>query len=414
MSYFSIITPTHDASHLLRAAASLEAQAFKDFEWIILPNNGARLPDLDKLPNCKIVTSSDELSKRIGLFKKECCMAASGNVIVELDHDDELTPNCLEELYKVFSEEQSIDFAYSNHITFDANLNYSVFTGGGWSSRDFDYKGKTIKEQIAFAPSACSFSKIWYAPNHVRSWKKSFYDSIGGHDASLSVLDDQDLLSRTYIDGNVKWVDKCLYVYHVHGANTCYGDGNAFIQEETLNIHDKYIYQMAEKWADLNGLLKIDLCGGLAGERGYTTIDRKNSDIIHDLDKPWPFKDGEVGVIRAHDSIEHLISPIHTMLEASRSLAPLGWFLTQTPSTDGRGAFQDPTHVSFWNKNSFWYYTNEIHAKYIGLPALFHASRIKDYYPSQYCVENKILYTKADLIKLPNKESSIVVPGHQY
>jgi hypothetical protein len=102
------------------------------------------------------------------------------------------------------------------------------------------------------------------------------------------------------------------------------------------------------------------------------------------------------------------------MLEASRSLAPLGWFLTQTPSTDGRGAFQDPTHVSFWNKNSFWYYTSEIHAKYIGLPALFHASRIKDYYPSQYCVENKILYTKADLIKLPNKESSIVVPGHQY
>ena len=29
-----------------------------------------------------------------------------------------------------------------------------------------------------------------------------------------------------------------------------------------------------------------------------------------------------------------------------------------TPSTDGRGAFQDPTHVSFYNENSFWYFTD--------------------------------------------------------
>lgn len=411
MSYFSIITPTHNSSRLLRAAASLEAQSFKDFEWIVLPNNGASLPDIDRLPNCKIITTSDASSKSIGLFKKECCMAASGNVIVELDHDDELLPNCLAELHAAFSADASLDFAYSNYITLDKDLVYSVFSGGNWRSRDFEYNGRIVKEQISFAPSACCFSKIWYAPNHVRSWKKSFYDSIGGHDASLAVLDDQDLLSRTYIEGKVKWIDKCLYVYHVHEGNTCYGEKNDFIQKETLNIHDKYIYQLAERWADLNGLLKIDLCGGISGQRGYTTIDRKGADIIHDLNTPWPFKDGEVGVIRAHDAIEHLTSPIHTMVEASRSLAPLGWFLTQTPSTDGRGAFQDPTHVSFWNKNSFWYYTGEAHAKYIGIPVLFQASRIKDYYPNQYCVDNNILYTKADLVKLPEAGSPIMVPG---
>ena len=26
------------------------------------------------------------------------------------------------------------------------------------------------------------------------------------------------------------------------------------------------------------------------------------------------------------------------------------------PTTDGSGAFQDPTHVSFWNRRSFLYY----------------------------------------------------------
>jgi hypothetical protein len=29
------------------------------------------------------------------------------------------------------------------------------------------------------------------------------------------------------------------------------------------------------------------------------------------------------------------------------------------PSTDGRGAFQDPTHVSFWNANTFAYFSRQ-------------------------------------------------------
>jgi O-antigen biosynthesis protein len=37
-------------------------------------------------------------------------------------------------------------------------------------------------------------------------------------------------------------------------------------------------------------------------------------------------------------------------------LVPGGWLLAATPSTDVRGAFQDPTNCSFWNvPNSFWY-----------------------------------------------------------
>lgn len=39
--------------------------------------------------------------------------------------------------------------------------------------------------------------------------------------------------------------------------------------------------------------------------------------------------------------------------------------MIEVPSTDGRGAWQDPTHVSFWNENSFWYYTQSSKAKYI-------------------------------------------------
>lgn len=117
-------------------------------------------------------------------------------------------------------------------------------------------------ECIAFEPSPWSFTKIWFAPNHVRAWRSAFYHRIGGHDPLRKILDDHDLLCRTDIQGRVKHIDRCLDIDHVHPANTCGGDQNAFIQTETLNIHDQYIYPLVERWCDLHNLRKIDLCGG--------------------------------------------------------------------------------------------------------------------------------------------------------
>lgn len=78
-----------------------------------------------------------------------------------------------------------------------------------------------------------------------------------------------------------------------------------------------------------------------------------------DLRKRWPFEDSSLEAIRAHDIIEHLPNRVHTMNEAFRVLAPGGAFDIFVPTTDGRGAWQDPTHVSFWNANSFLYFCEE-------------------------------------------------------
>ena len=412
MPYFSIVTPTNNTQYLPRLARSLNDQTFKDFEWVVLPNGNAKI-DMESLAlKPRVVFSSKPDSKLIGLFKKEVSMAGEGHVIIEMDHDDELTPDCLEELYKAFSKDESIDFVYSNCAEIDFNDKPFVYSDYyGWRNREFEYKGSKLLELISFESSAASFSKIWFSPNHVRAWKKSFYIKIGGHNEKMEVLDDQDILCKTYIQGNVHHIDKCLYIYYRHKDNTCYGEKNAFIQEETLNLHDKYIYQLAEKWCDLNNLLKIDLCGGFNSPNGYKSVDLINGDIIHDLNKPWPFKNEEVGLIRAHDALEHLKDPIHVMKEAYRCLKPLGWFLTQTPSTDGRGAFHDPTHISFWNSNSFWYYTKEETAKYIGTPVRFQLNRVKNFYPSEWHKTHNILYVKADLLKIPDKKLNIRIPG---
>ena len=70
----------------------------------------------------------------------------------------------------------------------------------------------------------------------------------------------------------------------------------------------------------------------------------------------WPWEDNSFAFVRAHDFVEHLPDKLFTMNELWRVLAPNGRAEISIPTTEGSGAFQDPTHVSFWNRRSFCYY----------------------------------------------------------
>jgi glycosyltransferase involved in cell wall biosynthesis len=404
----TVFTPTHNPQFIERLSESLKAQTCQDFEWLVVCNGDVKAEDLE-LDNPKVrVIDYTGQTQNIGEIKHFCCLNAQGDLLVEVDHDDELTPDCLQEVAEAFRNKY-IDFVYSNccEIAPDGSP-WTYSQEFGWQYRPFEWKGNQLLETMSFEPSPASFSKIWYAPNHVRAWRANFYHSIGGHDRSLDVCDDQDLLARTYIHGNIKHIPKCLYVYYFHEGNTSKGEKNGLIQQRCLDIHDKYIYQLVEKWCDLNKLRKIDLCGGFNCPIGYESVDMENGTIQADLNGPWPFEDGSIGLIRAHDAIEHLKDPIHTMKEAWRCLAPNGWFLTFTPSTDGRGAFQDPTHVSFWNSNSFWYYTKAMQAQYIGTPVRFQLNHVKNFYPSDFHQFHNIVYVKADLLKFAGRTPGLI------
>ncbi len=84
--------------------------------------------------------------------------------------------------------------------------------------------------------------------------------------------------------------------------------------------------------------------------------------VVANLEEEWPWEDNSVHYIRAFDIFEHLHDPINTMNEAWRVLGHGGLLELWVPSTDGRGAFQDPTHVSFWNRNSLFYYSKKYYA----------------------------------------------------
>ncbi len=95
--------------------------------------------------------------------------------------------------------------------------------------------------------------------------------------------------------------------------------------------------------------------------KGYVNVDVcEPADFVCDLNVyPWIWRDSEVHGIKAWDIFEHLPDKRATMNEAYRILRPGGTLDLFVPTTDGRGAFQDPTHRSFWTPNDLFYFCEE-------------------------------------------------------
>jgi SAM-dependent methyltransferase len=139
---------------------------------------------------------------------------------------------------------------------------------------------------------------------------------------------------------------------------------------------------MFKKWATDEKLHCLDLGGRFNSPEGYISVDLQDADVVMDLSTSWHYlKDNSVGVLRAYHVLEHLPDTIHFFNEAFRVLAPGGLLLIEVPSSNGLGAFSDPTHIKFFNQLSFEYYTNEQYARFIRpqYKGRFQRSRIAEF-----------------------------------
>jgi glycosyltransferase involved in cell wall biosynthesis len=390
----SIYTPSHDTKFLPSIYESLKEQTYPNWEWVIVFNNGGMPINFnDERVRENVCYKAPEW---VGPLKAMACEKCTGDILLELDHDDLLVPDALEEVVKAFQDPE-IGFVYSNtiHAKGDLTKNIRFDERYGWKYREVEYKGHILDEHISFPPTPDSVSRIWFAPNHLRAFRKEVYYRTGGYKRDMRILDDLDLMCRMYQETKFKHIDKGLYVYRVHGENT-WLRYNKEIQDNVYRIYDEYIESLVSRWAIINNLRRIDMGGRIERWKDYESVDLEDADVICDLNKRWPFEDSTIGVIRAYDIFEHLHNPIHTMKECQRVLAPGGWILCKVPSTEGRGAFQDPTHKSWWNENSFLYYTKRSKSHYINTPVRFQAARLytTDMNDEKFC------YVVAHLVNL--------------
>ncbi|MFJ3206124.1 methyltransferase domain-containing protein [Streptomyces sp. NPDC086989] len=319
-----------------------------------------------------------------------------------------MSKDCLAELANAFDEHSDAVFVYSHtaQITEDGNRDDTRFNeANGWQYEEVDVDGRRLLQAVAMAPTPHNVSYIWYAPNHVRAFRRDTYEQVGGYDATRTVLDDQDLMCRLFQAGDFHCIPRCLYMQRMHPDNTQRDtEINAHIQCETVALYDKYIEPNALAWTKRRGLLALDLGAAHRKPPGYLGVDqyaRDGVDIIATLPAPLDLPDNSVGLLRAVGFLEHVPAKVPLINELYRLLAPGGMLLTLTPSSDGRGAYQDPTHVAYYNENSFWYYTDDQYRAFVPeIQARFQNSRLVTYFPTDWHARNQISYVVANLIAM--------------
>lgn len=459
----SVVTASHDPKYLPELWRSLKRQSYADWEWVIAPSEVVIDRSVRAKNNpwvagdmCRVTADARVHVHlypgplgNVGAAKMWAFAHAKGDVVLELDHDDLLHPDALHEVVCAF-DDPAIGFVYSDCVdwsptgelvTYHDPARRKAWADEGWKFAEADVPWPFTKPDhservtfpVSFEPGALMVSTIFRAPNHFRAWRRSVYREIGGHDPSLKVCDDAEILIRTYLATRMKRIPLPLYAYRVDGANTWLGKIEE-IRRRTFELQAEHLHALVAREQSLKGLPMIDLGGGLNTPMGWAPADVRFFDVpgvprrpapevdarftseemrgpmaVDLSQRPWPFADSSVGAFRAFDFLEHVFNKLETMREIYRCLAPGGWLLSRTPSAAGPGAYRDPTHVSFWVGDSFRYHTEAGLAQY--LPAdrsgrenpRFMAIRLDE-------TQDALPYITADLVSLKDDDGSLPGP----
>lgn len=219
----SVFTCTYKTGEkkLKRLYNSLLNQTYNEWNWFILDDspNDETIKLIDSLNDPRITVIKNVTTHgNIGFNKHTIAMMCDGDYLLEVDHDDELTKDCFEHIVKAFEKYPDADFAYSLCVEYSVSETSKrpIIYGKGWGWGEGFEKTENINGENVFFSSQPDINPytirtIYAQPNHLRCWKKDFYHKIGGHNMDLSVLDDMELLIRTFLYGKMVKIDKVLY-----------------------------------------------------------------------------------------------------------------------------------------------------------------------------------------------------------
>jgi SAM-dependent methyltransferase len=110
--------------------------------------------------------------------------------------------------------------------------------------------------------------------------------------------------------------------------------------------------------------MKVDIGGGMLLAPGYVNLDpiHGTGEFKRRIQDGIPLLPNSVEAVRASHLVEHIpyTDRIPMMNEVHRVLVPGGRFEIITPMFPSWQAIADPTHVSFWVQESFFYFTGQI------------------------------------------------------
>lgn len=220
VSYFTSLynTPQKSAE---RTARTLLGQTNPNWEWVLVDDssNAADAERLEKFfngiedPRIRYYRYSRQSDGFIGEAKLRAASLCRGTYLAELDHDDLLMPNLTAD---ILENAAGFDFIYSNCASVIVADNESLSTGetypagfgmGYGSYRTTQAVNPLTGAAHAYQECVCcpinpkTIRHIVGVPNHVRIWSRAFYNHIQGHNPDLWVVDDYELVLRSFLAG---------------------------------------------------------------------------------------------------------------------------------------------------------------------------------------------------------------------
>lgn len=258
----TIITPTYKTGDKLqRPYSSLLAQTYNNWEWVIIDDSnddGQTFKAISELANKDYRIrpyKTDRHSGVIGNIKRAACDLGRGEYLIELDHDDELTPDALSRVVETYKKYPEVGFVYSDFAEcFEdgSPVTYGPGWGFGYGSyREEKHNG--LKYMVVNAPkiNAKTIRHIVAAPNHLRSWKKSLYISVGGHNENIHVADDYELMVRTFLSTRMALIPKMCYIQYRNQTGNAHQARNKDIQRLVRYFSDWYDKKIHDRFIEL-------------------------------------------------------------------------------------------------------------------------------------------------------------------
>lgn len=259
---FSIFTPTYQTGERIRRTyEGLKNQELTNWEWVVVDDS----PDDDTWNILQEIASTDYRVKlnriypltggNVGLAKHRAAMLCEGDWLVELDHDDYLTSECLSTSNDAILTHPDAKFLYTNcsEMYDDGEMkHYDHDWTGNWYARednyfDFGYAGHSWvnvdgKDVLAhhypdINPLTIRFNISM--PNHARMWERKLYHEIGGHNKTMPVADDLEIIIRTFLKTRMIHLKKVLY-FQYNNRNSTVDNNSNDINRRARLIRDYY------------------------------------------------------------------------------------------------------------------------------------------------------------------------------
>ena len=259
---FSVFTPVYKTGERIRRTyEGLKNQKWDNWEWVVVDDS----PDDETWDILQEISEGDYRVKlhriyplsggNVGLAKHRAAILCDGDWLVELDHDDFLTSECLLISNDAILEFPDAGFLYSDccemyddgemkHYDHDWTGNYY---GRDDNFFDFGYAGHSwvnVDGQNVLAHHYPDVNPLTIRynismPNHVKMWERKLYHLIGGHNKNMPIADDLELAIKTFLNTRMIHLRNVLY-FQYNNRNSTVDNNAQDINRRARLIKDYY------------------------------------------------------------------------------------------------------------------------------------------------------------------------------